>query len=152
METDNWRKISVNCICKFPNVSCPTFFEIYIAKTLQSNFYVLWGYSSYKISTSFFYFALIVMKSHFRSRPFVVTFSKAKKRNLRCFSEIIDWSVDFLKKYLVYLKSARLKVSNDKCFDTFCDVFKIFDFYRSSANLSRSESLWDILIIWNLCP
>ena len=31
-------------------------------------------------------------------------------------------------------------------------IFKIFDFYRSSANLGRSKPMWDILPIRNLYP
>ena len=37
------------------------------------------------------------------------------------------------------------KLSIDRMhFDTFCSIFKIFDFYRSSANPSRCLQEWDI--------
>ena len=135
METDNWRKISVNCICKFPNVSCPTFFEIYIAKTLQSNFYVLWGYSSYKISTSFFYFALIVMKG------------------LR----ILWWSsqVKISHKYATVITHAfrfngdferRLKPRVELTSVALCFLLKLAE-WKCSKSVMSAQNVWKTLIL-----
>ena len=106
-------------------------------------------------------FPVFVSLITLKTRNMILTGTKTLKKPL-IWKKLLWWLLeqDFLqfldiwtqvRNHLVYLRSTRLQLSHDSHFDTFCSVFKIFDFYRSSANLSHRQPPWDILHTTNLC-